>query len=222
MTALTFVNHRSSSQAPFSFESFQIGKITQDQPRARVTNIAQARTLLQESERLIAQQKERIHRLEKSALTDELTGLTNRLGFMSALRRELANTRRHKKNAGLLVLIDLDDFEQVNNAYDDTISNLYLQTTASVLINEVRSCDYVARLSDKTFAVLMPKMNPKVTADRLSKLKKTVNNRVVHHREMSVPLRASFGFTMLEEEKTPESLLIEADLSLFTSKAKKR
>ncbi|HBM90264.1 MAG TPA: hypothetical protein DD400_00050 [Rhodospirillaceae bacterium] len=222
MTALTFVNRQTSSRAPFSFEAFQIEKRVHDLPRARITNIEEARTLLQESERLIAQQKEKIHRLEKSSLTDELTGLSNRLGFMSALRRELANTRRNEKNAGLLVLVDLDDFEQVSNAYDSIISNLYLQTTASVLINEVRSYDYVARLSNNTFAVLMPKMSSKATAKRLSKLERAVNSRVVHHRDTSVPLSASLGFTMLEEEKTPEALLIEADLSLFTSKARKK
>ncbi len=193
-----------------------------DQPRAKITDLGQALSLLEEAQSVIAKQEEHLRKLEKHATVDELTGLANRRSFLLSLRREIGRTRRDNKQAGFVILIDLDDFKQVNDAYGRQVGDNYLQTMASVLINEVRSCDYIARIGGDEFAVLMPEITPKAAGQRIATLQKIIEERVLHHRNGSIPLRASFGHTMIEENKTAESLLIEADLSLYANKARSK
>lgn len=141
---------------------------------------------------------------------------------MGALRRELVTSRRSKKNSSLLILLDLDGFKQVNDLYGHAIGDAYLQSVASILLNEVRSSDYVARLGGDEFALLLTQINPKESAARLSKLEKAFNNRVMHSHDLSLPMRGSFGFALVSEQETPESLLIAADMKLYSSKAQRR
>jgi len=190
--------------------------------RSSASNLEQALDMLHDAERVIQSQEERIRQLETLSITDELTGLMNRRGLMAALRRELSLTRRTEKTAGLLILIDLDDFKQVNDLYGHDVGDTYLQTVGSVLINEVRTSDFVARLGGDEFAVLLPQIALRVAGARLEALEKILNSRIMHSRAHAIPLCASFGFSVIAEGETPESLLISADKKLYASKARRK
>jgi len=191
-------------------------------PRPAIDSVEQALSLLHDAEELIRAQEDQIRELKKYALTDTLTGLLNRTGFLGALRRELVIARRTEKRAGLLILLDLDSFAQVNDMYGHDAGDNCLQTVANVLINEVRSSDYVARLESDSFALLLPQISMKAAGARLETIDRALNNRVMHSRAHAIPLKASFGFAVLQETETPETLLMAADKRLYTSKARRK
>ncbi len=191
-------------------------------PRPAVADLDKALHMLGDAERTILAQEARIRQLESLAVTDELTGLLNRRGFMSALRRELAQTRRQKNGRSLLVLIDLDGFKQINDEHGHAVGDAYLQAVAGTLLNEVRTTDHVARMGGDEFAVLMTQINAKDAAKRLTALETTFHKRMMHQHTLCLPLRGSFGFAVLVETETPESLLVAADMKLYADKAKKR
>lgn len=228
MTVLSFASRALplASSAPFAIEALTSSPESQDMPTVsrigQAKDLPQARLLLNEAERVIQSQEERIRQLESLALTDELTGLLNRRGLMAALRRELAASRRTSKSAGLLIMIDVDDFKMVNDLYGHAVGDAYLQTVGSVLINEVRTSDYVARLGGDEFVVLLPQINLKAAGARLDKLERTLNGRVMHRNQHSIPLSASFGFAVLSETETPETLLATADSKLYANKARRK
>jgi len=87
-----------------------------------------AATVAQAEERVAALQA-RIEYLEGLSVTDELTGLLNRRGFLAQLDRALASSRRGGPH-GVLMICDLDGFKAVNDGYGHLIGDEALCQTA--------------------------------------------------------------------------------------------
>lgn len=185
------------------------------------TSLAEAQAALAHARRTIARQEERIRQLESLSQHDELTGLGNRAALSAALRREIALTRRDRKNAGFLVLIQLNDPTELAQTHGRACADLFMQRAASALLNEVRSSDTVCALGGGLFAVVMPQIDVRSGANRLAKLETSLDARCAHIRALTIPYEARVGFAFIEECETPESLMIAADARLYATRARK-
>ena len=87
------------------------------------------------------------------ALTDELTGLYNRRGFMALAERQLKVGRRSGRGM-LLFMMDLDRLKQINDSFGHFEGDRALKHTAYALEETFRDSDVVARLGGDEFAVL--------------------------------------------------------------------
>jgi len=87
------------------------------------------------------------------ALTDELTGLYNRRGFMALAERQLKLGRRSGRGM-LLFMMDLDRLKQINDSFGHFEGDRALKHTAYALEETFRDSDVVARLGGDEFAVL--------------------------------------------------------------------
>jgi diguanylate cyclase (GGDEF)-like protein len=87
------------------------------------------------------------------ALTDELTGLFNRRGFMALAERQLKLGRRSGRGMMLFVM-DVDGLKQINDSFGHFEGDRALKRTAEVLEETFRDSDVVARLGGDEFAVL--------------------------------------------------------------------
>ena len=94
-------------------------------------------------------------RLEAQARTDELTGLFNRRHFNERLGAELARAAREHGNVGL-VLLDIDDFKQINDRHGHQAGDDVLRTFARVVRDAVRAGDVPCRTGGEEFAVVLP------------------------------------------------------------------
>jgi diguanylate cyclase (GGDEF)-like protein/PAS domain S-box-containing protein len=95
-------------------------------------------------------------RLQHQARHDSLTDLLNRRWFISLLTDRLARAAQGH-GGGALLMIDLDDFKQVNDTYGHHAGDGVLREVARILREELRDTDLVARLGGDEFAVLLPK-----------------------------------------------------------------
>ena len=86
---------------------------------------------------------------------DVLTGLISRRRFDSELQRHLERVRRYGET-GAVLLLDLDNFKQVNDSLGHNAGDELLVTIGGLLRRSVRSTDVVARLGGDEFAVLLP------------------------------------------------------------------
>jgi diguanylate cyclase (GGDEF)-like protein len=97
------------------------------------------------------------HRVQKTlqnlSLTDDLTGLNNRRGFLALAEQHLRLILRH--GAAALVYVDLDDLKMINDTHGHLEGNRALIATANVLRASFRRSDILARLSGDEFCVLM-------------------------------------------------------------------
>jgi diguanylate cyclase (GGDEF)-like protein/hemerythrin-like metal-binding protein len=96
-----------------------------------------------------------VAKVERMARTDSLTGLPNRLHAMSRLSSAFAAAVRHGRALGCL-LVDSDDFKQVNDTAGHEAGDTVLKSVAEALRGAVREGDEVCRLGGDEFLVVCP------------------------------------------------------------------
>ncbi|MCW3013893.1 MAG: diguanylate cyclase [Solirubrobacterales bacterium] len=93
--------------------------------------------------------------VERQAVTDELTGLSNRRRFQEVLAGEVERSRRFGQPLGL-VMLDIDNFKQVNDTYGHPAGDLVLKEVARILRESSREIDEPARYGGEELAVVLP------------------------------------------------------------------
>jgi diguanylate cyclase (GGDEF)-like protein len=93
--------------------------------------------------------------VERQAVTDELTGLSNRRRFQETLSSEVARSQRFDQGLGL-VMLDIDDFKKVNDTYGHQQGDIVLREVARVLSESSRAIDLPARYGGEELAVVLP------------------------------------------------------------------
>ncbi len=170
-----------------------------------------------EAEQCLAEQAQRIRQLESLSVTDELTGLFNRRGFLAALDRALAACRRHGE-PGLLLLVDLDRFKAINDSYGHLAGDAVLRGVAELLLVTVRKSDIVARLGGDEFAVLLPRTRTARAEKLAAKIDRAINTLRLDYGHSQIPVSASVGWETYGPRSHPDRLIFVADRALYRAK----
>src|SRR5262249_19145162 len=93
--------------------------------------------------------------VQRSAITDSLTGLYNTRFFHEVLDRATARAHRYSEPLSLL-MIDVDTFKLVNDSFGHVVGNNVLIQIAKTLNITVRNTDFVFRCGGDEFAVILP------------------------------------------------------------------
>jgi diguanylate cyclase len=147
-------------------------------------------------------------------VTDIVTGLANRTGLDNAITRAL---RRADDVAVLLV--DLDGFKLVNDAYGHAAGDTVLVEFAHHLRSSVRTGDVAARIGGDEFVVLLTGVT---TADQAAaaaqRILAAAAANPVRLGEDTLPVRASIGVTVSRPGDSPKELLRRADVAMYQAK----
>jgi diguanylate cyclase (GGDEF)-like protein len=114
-------------------------------------------TMQDVTERRLAEEslRESEERYRQLSLTDALTQLSNARQFNLALDQELGRSARYRRPLTLLI-VDVDDFKQVNDTWGHAEGNRVLRTLADIIQAALRHTDSAYRYGGEEFAVLMP------------------------------------------------------------------
>ncbi len=159
--------------------------------------------------------------LQHQARHDSLTDLLNRGWFVSLLADRLMRSA-HGHGGGALLMIDLDDFKEVNDSHGHHAGDGVLREVARLLKGELRDSDPVARIGGDEFAVLLPK------ADR-SGAERVAGSILDGFGESKIEIAGrggasyrpsvSIGLLMLDDrEVDPESALRDCDGAMYEAK----
>jgi diguanylate cyclase (GGDEF)-like protein len=129
-----------------------VGKLPED-PLLDVGQTGRMKKLMMRAVRCAGKQYRLQAELGNLALTDELTGLCNRRGFMAIAERQLKIGRRTGRGI-LLFFLDIDGMKEINDSYGHGEGDLTLKRVARALKMTFRDSDVVARLGGDEFAVL--------------------------------------------------------------------
>ena len=108
---------------------------------------------------LIWSRNERMQELEREAGQDSLTGLKNRRRFEEDLRFAMARAKRDR-TTGALLMLDLDDFKNINDSHGHPAGDRMIEEIADVLRRRTRESDVLARLGGDEFAIVLPRCSP--------------------------------------------------------------
>lgn len=155
--------------------------------------------------------------LERQAMTDPLTGLLNRRGFLSVLEREWPRATE-LENAPLLLYADLDDFKKINDEHGHAEGDRVLRTVADALRRCFRASDSIARLGGDEFVVFAA--DAESASERIMRARiDTVLSRVNQEGALPHRIHLSIGAVRASDEASePESLLAEADRRMYAEK----
>lgn len=148
------------------------------------------------------------------ARTDQLTGLGNRTAFAEEETRLVARADRHQRPFCLL-LLDLDNFKPVNDAYGHQRGDAILYRVAQLMTSQARIEDLCFRLGGDEFALLLADTDQdggeKLAQRLLASLKD--NEFLASHK-----IGVSMGLAQWQPGEHPRSLQARADLALYQAK----
>jgi diguanylate cyclase (GGDEF)-like protein len=156
----------------------------------------------------------------EQAMTDALTGLLNRYGLQRALQREQSEARRYQRPLSCL-LIDLDNFKNINDSYGHAAGDIALQQISGILTKAVRGSDMVFRYGGEEFLVLLPETNLEGAAALAEKIRLASDAQLFGDRRI-FPLTLSAGVATLLEQESGHDMVARADMALYNAKARGR
>ncbi len=164
----------------------------------------------------------RLHgELETEAMTDPLTRLLNRRALDLWAEREVLESLDSELPLSA-ILIDLDDFKNVNDVWGHQSGDAVLLGVARRLESEMRVDDRLARLGGDEFAVLLPRTSRYEAIDIAERLRCCVEEmRCTVSDEIVTTVRASFGVAQMDEDvRGWEQLLQQCDRAMYRVKAR--
>ncbi|MGB8179529.1 MAG: EAL domain-containing protein [Acidimicrobiales bacterium] len=170
------------------------------------------------SERDITQEKALSAQLTHQSLHDPLTGLANRALFMDRLSQGMARAAR-KGQTGAVLLLDLDNFQGVNDTYGHAIGDQLLVAIAHRLRVVARTSDSLARSGDDEFLYLAEGMSAAEDAAIVAQRMLDVFAQPFVIDGTLVEQRASMGVVVWDAANTDSAEIVQnADVALFEAK----
>jgi diguanylate cyclase (GGDEF)-like protein/PAS domain S-box-containing protein len=158
--------------------------------------------------------------LEQLATRDGLTGLANRRCFDDTMHAEWQRALRQQQPLSLL-MVDVDNFKQYNDAYGHVGGDACLQRIATAVASEMRANDLVARYGGEEFAVILPNQSLKGAAIVAERIRCRVEalrlpNLAADTQFVTVSIGAATAIASAEHD--PSALISTADAALYRAK----
>ena len=163
----------------------------------------------------------RIYVLEQETITDPLLGIFNRRCLDRRLLEEVLRANRHKLDLALL-MVDIDNFKQVNDTWGHQVGDLVLIHLTELLVDALRQTDILARFGGEEFVIMLPH-TPEGEAYKLAdRLRIIVENTPLHRiPELQVTVSIGIG-CLLPGEDDAYALLERADKAMYWAKREGR
>jgi diguanylate cyclase (GGDEF)-like protein len=158
--------------------------------------------------------------LQQLSSTDELTMLPNHRCFQEQLSREVKRARRTAAPLAL-VLIDIDNFKQLNDRHGHLAGDAVLRHVAGVMSGVLRETDHLARYGGEEFALLAPQTDLEGALELAEKIRVAVSQAetpiVGDEGPQTLRVTVSIGVSLFKDNR--QELFGDADRALYRAKA---
>lgn len=157
------------------------------------------------------------HKVEHEARTDELTGLFNRRHMYEYLQQAMHRMHRVKLAMSVL-LIDIDNFKQINDNYGHQFGDHVLIDIAQTLRYSLRDYDSISRWGGEEFLIVLSDTDRSAAKVVAEKLRTTIEAMPVHYGETPIAITISIGMHTSALAESLDSMLRHADENLYAAK----
>jgi diguanylate cyclase (GGDEF)-like protein len=159
-------------------------------------------------------------RLEELAATDPLTGLYNRRHFGRVLEQLFSEASRYSDDLAC-VMIDLDGYKPINDAFGHAVGDRLLTVAAKVISANMRRMDVAARYGGDEFVLLLPRANSADAATVAERIREEyrVASAAVLQRRQGVTMSVGIVALRAGRPSTADHLVTQADAALYQAKA---
>ena len=169
------------------------------------------------TESLLDTQKELLednNELARMALTDSLTGLSNRTHMNQILRQEYARFERHDQRFGIIML-DIDHFKNVNDSFGHDAGDKVLKKLAQIIASAIRTSDFVARWGGEEFLICCTT----IEETDLLPIAETIRKLVASSDfEKVKQITTSLGCAAIVKGESISDLIKRSDIALYEAK----
>lgn len=181
--------------------------------------------LLQQSEQTnqrlaaeIAHSKELETELQRQALTDPLTGLSNRRHYEMLFKREHDRCCRHGA-ALTLGMIDLDHFKRINDNHGHDVGDQVLKFVAEVMQRPLRHSDVLGRFGGEEFILILPDTSLAQARAIAERMRQALEDDALVQGDTLIKVTATFGLTQVRPADSDiQECVRRADEALYEGK----
>jgi diguanylate cyclase (GGDEF)-like protein len=155
-------------------------------------------------------------RLQKLALTDELTGVPNRRSVLSMLPEKLGNPAR----STAVLIVDVDHFKRINDGFGHATGDRILKLVADRLGAALREPEFFGRIGGEEFLVVVPGADLATAQNRAEALRLEVSHCDIAALVPELAsITVSIGIAISRPDDNTRTILQRADGALYRAKA---
>ena len=177
-----------------------------------------AQEQVQHAEQKIELLKSELEQLRGLVHTDQMTGAFNRRGLDEIFVREAARADRSDVSI-CVVMIDLDNFKQINDDFGHQFGDSVLMHLVAVAKETLRPSDIISRYGGEEFAVLLPEISLEKAISVIHRLQRNLAKQSLQYSEnQSVLVTFSAGVALRDFGEHQNSVIKRADKALYKAK----
>ena len=188
--------------------------------QAMLTQNQKLESELSKSSHVMEQMQRDLENIRREALTDGLTGLSNRKAFDAEIKRVMSDATANN-SPFTLIMIDIDYFKTFNDNYGHQVGDQVLRLVAKTLTDGVKGRDIACRYGGEEFAIILPDTGMQAGIAVGNSLRKAVATKDVINRasgEKLARITISAGVAEFTPGEKISDLIERADAALYTAK----
>lgn len=205
-----------AAQATIAIEIVRLYRQAQDEIAGRIKVEEELRRHQDHLEELVKERSAEVHRL---AITDPLTGLSNRHQLMTLGNQLLQRAQRYHTPFSAL-MVECDDFKKINDTYGHLMGDAALRELAGILRQNLRATDVIGRFGGDEFVVLMPHTDLQAARKLAVRLLKRIRLARIDTPQGPFGMTVSIGLVEMDQtgQQSLDSLIGKADQAMYAAK----
>lgn len=157
--------------------------------------------------------------VSRTAQQDSLTRLFNQAAFFLKAEFHFNMGTRYKDNLSI-VMIDIDDFKQVNDRNNHLMGSSVLRDVAQIIRESLRETDIAARFGGDEFVLCLPRTDLKMSGLVAERIRSKIEQTVFHYKDTTTSITVSMGVATMKctQGVSLQVLTERADIELYRAK----
>lgn len=178
--------------------------------------------MLEYSTRAMEDMRQDLEIARKEAMTDPLTGLSNRKAFDQEIRRLVkASNNAEDPHTFSMILLDIDHFKKFNDTFGHQVGDQVLKLVARTLKSGIKGRDVVVRYGGEEFVILLPDTNIQGGMKVAELLRNEVEKKEVINRvtgKVIAKITFSAGVAEYRKGEEHDDLVVRVDKAMYEAK----